>query len=366
MAQSNKALVYKHYTNHTPVPGDHIAVESLPFDLDATAPQGGITVKNLYLSFDPYQRNQIRLPTAGGSYSPPWVEGESPLVYALSRVLKTDNAGFQPGSLVLGFAAAAEYARVPSDVVEGTHSPSMTATLALPPLEGVDMPLYKLLNVLGVPGLSSYVSFLEYVPEPREGKTMVVSAASGAVGQIVGQLGKMHGMRIIGSTSSVEKLDFVIRELGFDGAWNTKEETTADALVRLAPGGVDVYYDNVGGEQLETILGRMNDFGSVVMSGMVSQYNLPDSEKYGVRTLLNIVFKRLSVNGFLCTDKHLTTKYMASFPTDMITWVAQGKIKTREDVVVGMDKAAETWLRLFSGDKLGKLILEVGEVSVDS
>lgn len=185
--------------------------------------------------------------------------------------------------------------------------------LALP--EGVNISPVTLLSVLGVPGLSAYVSFHEFVKEPREGKTFWVSAASGAVGQLVGQIAKMHGMKVIGSTGSQEKVDFVTKDLGFDAAWNYKTEKTADALTRLAPEGIDFYYDNVGGEQLEVALTRMKDFGHVISSGMMSVYMFPDEEKYVIRTGMSIFLKRLTIHGFVCSDTQTAGKYMAKFPS---------------------------------------------------
>lgn len=254
--QPNKSLIYKKYTPYTPQPGENLCIEPRPFDEDAPTPPGGITVKNLYLSLDPYQRGQMRLPTDAGTYSIPWVEDEPAVVTTLSTVLKSANDGFKPGDLIYAMASAAEFAAIPADMIPLAR--------VLPPLpDGVNIAPQTVIGALGVAGLAAYVSFLEFVKEPRAGKTLFVSAASGGVGQIVGQMAKMKGMRVIGSTGSPEKVDFVVNELGFDGAWNYKAETTADALTRLAPEGLDVYYDNVGGEQLETALTRMKDFGTI-------------------------------------------------------------------------------------------------------
>lgn len=259
----NKTLIYKSYTPYYPVPGEHLVVESRPFDPAAPPPPGGITLKNSHLSLDPYQRGQMRPPGATGSYSIPWVEGEPAVVTTIATVLQSDSPAFRSGDLVLAMATAAEYASVPAEMVPIVRSMNL-------PGAGSEIPPEKLLGALGVAGLSAYVSFKEFVKEPREGKTIWISAASGGVGQIVGQLAKMHGMKVIGSTGSDEKVDYVVNELGFDAAWNYKSEKTADALTRLAPEGIDVYYDNVGGEQLEVALTRMKDFGNIVSSGMIS------------------------------------------------------------------------------------------------
>ncbi|KAK8108191.1 uncharacterized protein PG998_010204 [Apiospora kogelbergensis] len=333
--ERNKTLIYKQYTPLKPVPGEHLVVEDIPFDPKRAPTPGGVTVKNILLSLDPYQRGQMRTLEDQRTYSQPWVEGRPAVVTALSTVLETDHPGFRPGDRIIGFADAAEYADVPALAPE------------------------KVLGVLGVPGLAAYVSFFEYVPAPREGKTMLVSAASGAVGQLVGQLGKMHGMKVVGSTGGPDKVAFVTQDLGFDAAWDYKTEPPAEALARLAPEGLDVYYDNVGGELLETALGHMKNYGTIVASGMVSQYNIPDQEKYGVRSLMNIVFKRLSVYGFICSDPQHLEKHGPAFGRDMLTWIAEGKIKTKEEIVHGLDSAPDAFGRMMRGDKFGKMVLKV-------
>jgi len=225
----------------------------------------------------------------------------------------------------------------------------------------VDIAPATLIGALGIAGFSAYISFYEFVKEPRAGKTFVVSAASGGVGQVVGQIARLHGMKVIGSTGTPEKVDFVTKELGFSGAWNYKAEKTRDALNRLAPEGIDVYYDNVGGEQLETAITFMKDHGTIVSSGMVSQYNKPDEEKYGIRTGMNFFLKRLTINGFICSDPQHLEKYLPTFGNDMVTWIAEGKIKTKEEVVTGIDKSPEALIRMWRGDKFGKMVVKVDE-----
>lgn len=385
--RQNQTLIYRRYTPYEPVPGEHLAVEPRPFDPESEPPPGGITIKNLYLSFDPYQRGQMRAANDPGSYSQPWIEGHPAIVTTLSTVLKSDNSNFKTGNLVSAMADAGEYATVPAAMVVMTR-------LIPPPPPGVDIAPSALIGALGIAGLSAYISFNEFVQEPRAGKTIFISAASGGVGQVVGQMAKMNGMKVIGSTGSPEKVDFVVNELGFDAAWDYKTEKTATALARLAPEGLDVYYDNVGGEQLETALTMMKDFGNIgkpllltlfkieilfplaikrlasshvwliVSSGMVSVYHYPDEEKYGIRTGMNIFLKRLTIKGFICSDPHHLEKYLPTFASDMVGWIAQGKMKTKEEVVVGMDNAVDAMIRMWRGDKFGKMVLKIDEDQV--
>ncbi|KAI1315502.1 NAD(P)-binding protein [Xylariaceae sp. FL0255] len=345
----NKTLIYRRYTPHMPVPGEHLAVESRPFDQDAEPPVGGITIKNMYLSLDPYMRGQMRDQDLTATYSIPWVESEPAVVTTLSTVLKSDHPILRPGDLVFAMADAGEYAAVPAELAAiarkiETPSPNVAPS--------------ALVGALGVAGLSAYVSFFEFVPEPRKGKTLFVSAASGGVGQIIGQLAKMHEMKVIGSTGSEEKANYVTEELGFDAAWNYKTETTKEALSKLAPEGLDVYYDNAGGEQLETALLHMKNYGVVVMSGMMSQYNKSFEDTYGVRTLMQVVFKRLRLFGFICSDPCMVEKYIVCFEQDMSRWLAEGTIKTKEEVIDGIENAPRALVQMLQGDKFGKMVVK--------
>ncbi|KAI9705214.1 MAG: hypothetical protein M1820_005361 [Bogoriella megaspora] len=350
----NKTLIFKAIPTGWPVPGEDLTVESRPFDREAPPPLGGITIKNHYLSLDPYQRGQMRAATDPGTYSLAWKVGEPAVMTTLSTVLKSDNPTFAPGDMVSAMAAAGEYAAVPKELAALTRK--------LPgPIPGVEIAPATLMGALGIAGLGAYISFYEFVKEPRAGKTFVVSAASGGLGQVVGQIAKLHGMKVVGSTGSQEKVDFVTKELGFSSAWNYKTEKTRDALNRLAPEGIDVYYDNVGGEQLETAITFMKDYGTIISSGMVSQYNKPDEQKYGIRTGMNFFLKRLTINGFICSDPQHLEKYLPTFGNDMVTWIAEGKIKTKEEVVTGIDKSPEAMVKMWSGDKFGKMVVKVDE-----
>ncbi|KAI1502978.1 NAD(P)-binding protein [Biscogniauxia marginata] len=302
---SNKTLIYKCYTRHLPVPGKHLAVEPRPFDPDTPPPPGGFTVKNEYLSFDTYQRGQMRLPDDHGTYSLPWREGKPAVVTTLSTVLKSDRPMFKPGDKVSAMADAGRAGRRSA------------------PLSGVQVgPRHRAGNSHRRPRhIWALIIHQLFRVRTKAARWQGHLHLSGQRRRRSNRrpVGQDARMKVIGSTGSDEKVDFVVRELGYDGAWNYKKETTADSLDRLAPEGLDVYYDNVGGEQLETTLLRMKDYGTIVASGMASQYNLPDEEKYGVKTLMHIVFKRLTIHGFVCSDPQHLEKYLPSFSNDMAT-----------------------------------------------
>lgn len=288
----NKGVIYKRVPAGFPVPGKDLVVESREFDIDQAPPAGGITTKNIYSSYDPYMRGKMRAPGTK-SYSSVFNYDEPLSSGSIVRVIKSDCEKFQPGDILAGMLNMEEYSAVSKQACQ-----SMIRKIENP---------YKLdpvhwLGAMGMPGLTAYSSFYD-IGKPAKGETIFISAASGAVGQIVGQLAKHEGLRVIGSVGSDDKLDFILKELSFDGGFNYKTEKPADALERLAPEGLDIYYENVGGEQLEASLAAMKDFGRIIACGMISGYNKPDPEKYGVKTLGNIVTKRLTMRGFIVSDK---------------------------------------------------------------
>ena len=248
----NKGLIFKKAPSGWPTPGENLVVESRDFDLDKAPPKDAITTKNYHISFDPYQRGRMR-PADANSYHPPFKLGEPITNSAVSKVLKSDNSKFQEGDLILGFTGTEEYSIIPAEVTN-TRCRKLENPLNLDPR--------LFIGALGMPGLTAYSSLYE-IGKPKKGETLFVSAASGAVGQIVGQLAKHEGLTVIGSVGSDEKLDFIKNELKFDDGFNYKKEKATDALARLAPKGIDIYYENVGGEQLDAALGAINNYGRI-------------------------------------------------------------------------------------------------------
>jgi len=248
----NKGLIFKNVPQGWPKEGEDLAIEVREFDLNAPPPKGGLTLQNCYISFDPYQRGRMRDPSTK-SYSPPFELGKPITNRAISKVLKSDSPKFKEGDvIVLPGISTEEYT-----VLE--EGPTSRA-------EKLENP-YKLdpkvfLGPLGMPGLTAWSSFYE-IGQPKKGETIFVSAASGAVGQIVGQLAKHEGLTVIGSVGDDRKLDFILKDLKFDAAFNYKKEKPAEALARLAPQGIDIYYENVGGEHLEAAMDAMNPFGRI-------------------------------------------------------------------------------------------------------
>ena len=248
----NKGLIFKSLPSGWPIPGETIAIEAREFDLDASPPNGGLTTKNFYLSFDPFQRGRMRAPEIK-SYSIPYVLGEPITNLGVAKVLKSDNTKFKEGDVIVGTIPTEEYS-----IISGETTNTRIRKLENP--YQLDPKLY--VGALGMPGLTAYSTFYA-IGQPKKGETIFISAASGAVGQIVGQLAKREGLTVIGSVGSDDKLDFITTELNFDGGFNYKKEKPSEALKRLAPGGIHIYYENVGGEQLDAALAALNNHGRI-------------------------------------------------------------------------------------------------------
>ncbi len=248
----NKGVIFKSPPTDWPVEGKDLVIETRDFDLDAEPPKDGITTKNYYVSFDPYQRGRMRAPEAK-SYSPPFELGKPITSSAVAKVLKSNTPKFKEGDIVTGTMPTEEYS-----IISGQVTEHQVRKLENP--YNLDLKLY--IGALGMPGLTAYSGFYD-IGEPKKGEMIFISAASGAVGQIVGQLAKHEGLTVIGSVGSDDKLDFIKKELGFDEGFNYKKEKPSDALKRLAPKGIDIYFENVGGEHLDAALEAMTNWGRI-------------------------------------------------------------------------------------------------------
>lgn len=252
---SNKGLIFKQVPEGWPVEGKDLVIEGREFDLESNPPAEGITTKNYYISFDPYQRGRMRRPEIK-SYAPAFELGKPITNSAVAKVIRSSNSKFKPGDIVTGMLPTEEYSVVPASVANNE-------VRVLDNPYNLDPKLF--VGALGMPGLTAYSSFYD-IGKPQKGETIFISSASGAVGQIVGQLAKHAGLVAIGSVGSDGKLDFIKEKIGFDEGFNYKKESPAEALKRLAPKGIDIYFDNVGGETLDAALGAMNNFGRISMT----------------------------------------------------------------------------------------------------
>lgn len=350
----NKCLVFKKIPTGLPKADEHLVIEDRPVDIESTPPpKNGLLTENYYISFDPYQRGRMR-PVEVESYSPAYKLGEPVTNYAVCKVLKSGTSKFKTGDIVhvSGACPTAEYALLPEDVVENFVN-------KIENKYGIDWKIF--LGALGMPGLTAYSGFYD-IGQPKKGDIIFISAASGAVGQIVGQLAKREGLKVIGSVGDDKKLEFIMKELAFDGGFNYKKEKPADALKRLAPDGITIYFENVGGEHLEAALEALQNHGRIIACGMVSQYNLPDPEKYPLRNIIWVVEKRITMRGFIVLDPDMGPKYAKEHQENMQKWIAEGSIKVKMSVTKGIENAAEGLIGMLEGKNFGKAMLVIKEL----
>lgn len=284
------------------------------------------------------------------SYSPAMTPGKPVLsVSVIGKVLKSDNERIKEGQTVMTWGANTEsYSAVSEQLAKATE--------ILEPKEGV--PLTAYLGLLGMTGMTAYGSLHE-IGEPKKGETILISAAAGAVGQMVGQIAVREGLRVLGSVGDDKKLEFIKGELGFHDGFNYKKEGMEEAVQRLAPDGIDIFYDNVGGELLDVALDNMKVFGRIIACGAISQYNNKGKEElYGVKNSMHMVRKRLKWQGFLVLDPNIT-KWRKERDENISSWIADGSFKSIDHVTDGMENAIDGFLGMLKGENLGKSILKI-------
>ena len=300
--------------------------------------EGELLVQLLYISLDPAMRmwlNDVR------SYIPPVGIGELMRALGVGIVTASRNPRFSAGDHVSGLFGVQEYA-----LTDGGRVTKVDTKAA---------PLPKYLSVLGMPGMTAYFGLL-HTGQPKPGETVVVSAAAGAVGSLVGQIAKITNCRVLGIAGGTEKCCYIVRELGFDAAIDYKSEDVKQSLQKHCPKGVDVYFDNVGGTILEAALSNLARGARVVICGAISQYN-NTGPMAGPRNYMSLLTNRATMKGMLVFD------YVDRYPqarAEMARWMAAGELKSREDIVEGLAAFPETLLKLFNGENLGKLMLKVG------
>jgi hypothetical protein len=302
--------------------------------------EGEVLVKISYLSLDPAMRGWMN---DGRSYIAPVGVGDVMRALAAGRVIASNHPRLTVGDHVTGLLGVQEYAVVSGDAV-GKVYPRIA-------------PLPTYLGTLGMPGMTAYFGLLD-IGRPAEGETVVVSGAAGAVGGVVGQLAKLKGARAIGIAGGAEKCRYVVEDLGFDAAIDYKSEDLAEGLRKHCPKGIDVYFDNVGGEILDAALTRLARHARVVICGAISQYNAAGAMT-GPSNYMSLLVNHASMTGFVVSD--YGDRYAEGL-REMAGWVTAGELVSREDIAEGgLERFPETLLRLFEGGNTGKLVLEVVE-----
>ena len=309
-------------------------------EVDAPEPADGqALIRNLYLSLDPAMRGWMR---EGDSYIEPVRLDDVMRGGTVGEVVKSNSAEFKLGDKVFGMGNWQDY------WIAGPKSGARVLPTDVP------FPLTNFLSVLGITGLTAYFGILD-VGLPKAGETVVVSTAAGAVGSIVCQIAKIKGCRVVGIAGSDDKCAWLVNELGIDAAINYKTQNVAAELRKACPKKVDIYFDNVGGEILNTVLGMINVHARVVICGAITQYNATQAVP-GPSNYISLLTKRSRMEGFVVID------YMHRAMEGVMQlgqWLAEGKLKHREDIVEGLENAPKAILRLFDGSNQGKLIIKI-------
>jgi NADPH-dependent curcumin reductase CurA len=300
--------------------------------------EGEVLVRTLWLSLDPYMRGRM---SAAKSYAKSVEIGATMVGGTVGEIVASKNPKFAVGDIVLGAGGWQDYA--------------LSNGNGLRKLDPATAPVTTALGVLGMPSLTAYAGLLE-IGQPKAGETVVVAAASGAVGSVVGQIAKIRGCRAVGIAGGADKCRFVVDTLGFDACVDHRAPDFREALAAACPNGIDVYFENVGGAVQQTVWPLLNDFARVPVCGLIAQYNLatpmpgPD--------MFTVLRKRLMLRGFIVTD---FAAKQADFLRDAGEWIRDGRLKYREDIVDGLENAPSAFLGLLQGKNFGKLLVRVAK-----
>jgi NADPH-dependent curcumin reductase CurA len=334
MPAMNRQIVLKSRPVGAPKSGNFELVESpIPKPRD-----GEILCRTIYLSLDPYMRGRMN---ESKSYARSVEVGEVMVGATVSELLESKHPDFASGDCVLGY--------------DGWQAYAVSNGVGVRKLDSSQAPISTALGVLGMPGMTAYVGLLD-IGRPKAGETVVVSAASGAVGSAVGQIAKIKGCRTVGVAGSADKCRYVVEELGFDACVNYRKEELFPALQKACPTGIDIYFENVGGDVLRAVLRLINTNARIPLCGIISQYNA--TELPPGPNLAPLLVNRALIKGFIVSD-HLDR--MADFLTDCTRWVREGKLRYREDVTERLENAPAAFIGLLEGKNFGKLLVKVSQ-----
>ena len=295
-----------------------------------------VLVKNLYLSLDPYMRGRMN---AGPSYAANVAVGQVMVGGTAGEVVESNNPNFKPGDFVAGYFGWQQYG-----VSNGAE---------LQKVDAKAIPLSAYLGAVGMPGLTAWWGLLD-IGAPKAGETVVVSAAAGAVGSIVGQIAKLKGCRAVGIAGGKAKCDLVVNELGFDACVDYKGGNLAKDLRAAAPKGIDIYFENVGGVVLETVALQLNPFARIPLCGLISQYNEP--RPHGMDNFVMLLINRVKLQGFIVSDY---APKSGQATAELAQWVREGKIKYRETIANGIENAPRAFIGLLKGENIGKQLVKL-------
>ena len=336
----NRRIVLAAHPRGVPVPAD-FRLEHSPAPSPA---EGQVLLRTLFLSLDPYMRNLMD--EVGPGYAAPVPLGEPMVGATIGRVVASRHPEFREGALVLGNAGWQDYA-----LSDGS---------GLVPVDGIDPPSLAL-GGLGMPGFTAHVGLLD-IGQPRPGETVVVAAATGAVGSMVGQIARIKGARVVGIAGGADKCRHAVEELGFDACLDHREAGLAERLAAACPGGIDVYFENVGGAVFDAVLPLLNLDARVPVCGVIAHYNdqaLPAGPDRLPLLQAALLRKRIRMQGFIILD-HYGARFDA-FRRDMDQWLRAGQVRLREDRVDGLENAPDAFIGLLQGRNFGKLVVRVAD-----
>ena len=306
--------------------------------------QGEVLLRTVFLSLDPYMRGRM---SDAKSYAEPVAIGDPMVGGTVSRVHQSLHPDFQVGDWVLSYSGWQDYA--------------LSNGEGLIKLDPAQVPPSYALGVLGMPGFTAYMGLLD-IGKPQAGETIVVAAATGAVGSMVAQIGKLKGCKVVAIAGGAEKCRYALDSLGVDACIDHKAADFAEQLARACPAGIDVYYENVGGKVLDAVLPLLNTGARIPVCGLISQYNataLPSGPDRLGQLMGTILIKRMTVKGFIIFDDY-AHRYQ-EFAQDMSQWLQDGKIHYREQIVEELDQAPPAFIGLLQGENFGKLVVRVGD-----
>ena len=337
----NRRIVLASRPSGAPTPAN-FRMETGPVPMPA---EGQILLRTVYLSLDPYMRGRM---SDAPSYAPPVEIGDVMVGGTMSRVQESRHSGFNAGDWVLSQSGWQDYA-----ISDGKGLLNLGAH--------VDHPSYAL-GVLGMPGFTAYMGLLD-IGQPKPGESVVVAAATGAVGSVVGQIAKLKGCRAVGVAGGPEKCRYAVDELGFDACVDHRAPELKQNLAAACPRGIDVYFENVGGAVFDAVLPLLNIRARIPLCGLIAHYNMSELPKGVDRTPLmmgTFLTRRIRMQGFIIFDDY--GQHFGEFRQQMSEWVAAGKIKYREDVVTGLENAPQKLIGLLEGKNFGKLVVRVSDV----
>jgi NADPH-dependent curcumin reductase CurA len=337
--KKNRRIVLANHPDGEPTPAD-FRLEEAPIP---QLKDGEILLRTVYLSLDPYMRGRM---STAASYAAGTALNDVMVGGTVSRVIASRNKGFKEGELVNSYSGWQEY-----QVSNGAGITKLDPR--------IPRPSYAL-GVLGMPGLTAYVGLLD-LGEPKAGETLVVAAATGAVGSVVGQIARIKGLRAVGIAGGKEKCDYAVKQLGFDACIDHRDPAM-QALVREAcPKGIDVYFENVGGAVWDAVMPLLNTHSRVPLCGLIAQYNatgLPPGPDRSSQLMAMFLVKQIKVQGFIISSYF---NRQSAFIADMSKWMQEGRIKYREDITKGLENAPQAFMGLFKGSNFGKLLVQVSE-----